>query len=74
VLLKINFTTTFSLTGITLTVYMAVSEYQNQVIFNMTVFDGGALVCHIDTGFWVSLPKMLFLEYDKQVIFQYDAF
>jgi hypothetical protein len=31
----------FSLTVITMTVYMAVFEYQNQVIFNMTVFDGG---------------------------------
>jgi hypothetical protein len=30
-----------SLTVITLTVYMAVFEYQNQVIFNMTVFDVG---------------------------------
>jgi hypothetical protein len=31
-----------SLTVITLIVYMAVFEYQNQVIFNMTVFDVGS--------------------------------
>jgi hypothetical protein len=34
--------TIVSLTVITLTVYMAVFEYQNQVIFNMTVFDVGS--------------------------------
>ena len=42
-----------SLTVITLTVgviYMTVFEYQNQVIFNMTVFDGESR-CHIDTCF-----------------------
>jgi hypothetical protein len=38
-----------SLTVITLTVYMAVFEYQNQV-FNMTVFDGEPR-CQIDTCF-----------------------
>ena len=44
---------TFSLTVITLTVcviYTTVFEYQNQVMFNMTVFDGGPR-CQIDTCF-----------------------
>jgi len=45
---------------------MAVFEYQNQVIFNMTVFDVGTLV--------VIFTLELFLEYQKQVIFQYDVF
>jgi hypothetical protein len=40
----------FSLTVTTLTVYMAVFEYQNQAIFNMTVFDGEPRG-HIDTCF-----------------------
>jgi hypothetical protein len=31
---------------ITLTVYIAVFECQNQVIFNMTVFDGGPLLSY----------------------------
>jgi hypothetical protein len=35
-----------SLTVITLTVYMAIFEYQNQVIFNMTVFDDGPSLSH----------------------------
>ena len=42
-----------SLTVITLTVcviYTPVFEYQNQVILNMTVFDGEPR-CHIDTCF-----------------------
>jgi hypothetical protein len=30
---------------------MVVFEYQNQVIVNMTVFDGGPQ-CHIGTCFW----------------------
>jgi hypothetical protein len=38
----------FSLTVMTLTVHMAIFEYQNQVIFNTTVFDGGPR-CHIDS-------------------------
>ena len=53
----------FSLAVITLTVrviYQTVFEYQNQVIFNMTVFS--------------MQTKTSFLEYEKQVIFQYDAF
>ena len=43
----------FSLTVITLTVcviYTTVFEYKNQVMFNMTVFDGGPR-CQIDTCF-----------------------
>jgi hypothetical protein len=39
-----------SLTVIPLTVYKAIFEYQNQVIFNMTVFDVGPR-WHIDTCF-----------------------
>jgi hypothetical protein len=43
----------FSLTVITLNVcviHTTVFEYKNQVMFNMTVFDGGPR-CHIDTCF-----------------------
>jgi hypothetical protein len=47
-------------------IYTTVFEYQNQVIFNMTVFDVGTLV--------VIFTLELFLEYQKQVIFQYDVF
>jgi hypothetical protein len=56
----------FTLTVITLTVYTAVFEYQNQAIFNMTVFDGEPR-CHIDTCFWYLNKKTSFLEYQKQV-------
>jgi hypothetical protein len=63
---------------------MAVFEYQKQVIFNMTVSPR----CHLDTCIWYpnknvvfGIPKAFFgiqtktliLEYQKQVIFQYDA-
>ena len=103
-----------SLTVITLTVgviHTTVFEYKNQVMFNMTVFDGEPR-CQIDTFFVykqkrsffeggsrcqtknhlqydyfvtvgivviLKLPfgiqtKTSFLKYQKQVIFQYNAF
>jgi hypothetical protein len=34
-------------------------EYQNQVIFNMTVFDGGPH-CHIGTFFWYPNKTVVF--------------
>jgi hypothetical protein len=51
-----------SLTVITLTVgviYTNVFEYKNQVMFNMTVFDGGPR-CHIDTCFWYPNEDVVF--------------
>jgi hypothetical protein len=51
-----------SLTVITLTVcviYMAVFEYQNQVMFNMTIFDGDPR-CHIDTCYLYPNENVVF--------------
>ena len=52
----------FSLTIITLTVYMAVFEHQNQVIFNLTVFDVGPLVVKLKCAFCMQ-TKTSVLEY-----------
>jgi hypothetical protein len=53
---------------------MAVFEYQTQVMFNMTVFDREPH-CHFNSCFWYpNNTVFFFLEYHKQVIFQYDSF
>ena len=61
-----------SLTVITLTFYMAVFEYQNQVIVNMTISDGEPR-CHIDTCFWYPNNSVVF-GILKASHFQYDYF
>jgi hypothetical protein len=56
-----------------LTVCMAVFEYQNQAIFNMTVFFDGEPRCHIDTCFWYPNKNVVF-GILKASHFQYDYF
>ena len=50
---------------------IVIFEYQNQVIFNMTVFNGGPR-CHIDTYFWYPNKTVVF-GILKASHFQYDA-
>ena len=50
-------------------IYMAIFEYQNQVIFNMTVSDGEPR-CQIDTCFWCP-NKNVFFGILKASHFQY---
>jgi hypothetical protein len=64
----------FSLTVMTLTVYMPVFKYQNQGIFNMTLFDGGPSLSYIDTCFWYPPKKDYFWNTTRSHFFQYDAF
>jgi hypothetical protein len=53
---------------------MAVFEYQNKVIFDMTVFDGGPSLSYWRFAFGTQ-EKTSFLEFQKQVIFiQHEAF
>jgi hypothetical protein len=59
---------TFSLTVITLTVHMAVFEYQNQVIFNMTVFDVGPSLSYLHL-LLVSKQKRCFWNTESKSIF-----
>jgi hypothetical protein len=64
--------TIISLTVATLTacnIFTAVFEYKNRVIFNMT----DDLVVILTLAFGIQ-TNIIILEYQKQVIFQYDAF
>jgi hypothetical protein len=53
--------------------YTTIFEYENQVIFNMTAFDGGPLVVILTLAFGIQ-TRMSFLEYEKQVIFNMTLF
>jgi hypothetical protein len=52
---------------------MAVFEDKNRVIFNMTVFLADDLVVILTLAFGFQ-TKTIILAYQKQAIFQYDAF
>ena len=50
---------------------MAVFEYQNEVIFTVTVYDGEP-PCRIDICFWYPNKKNVFVKILKAIYFQYD--
>jgi hypothetical protein len=53
-------------------VYTTVFEYKNQVVFNVMFLTVG-LVVVLTLAFGIQI-KTSFLDYEKQVIFQYGAF